>query len=405
MKYRVKSSTKKERKYFSGVRLKAKRSYREKKEEPIDLSSLFEFAEQYDIPLPPVPRKKPSAFARLSFWIKKLFKIISERLKIFASKKREKRLKRRETVYMLLGALCSSVLITVISIVVVLLSLFGRYGTPYTTVTVPNLVGTAYEDTEDGTDGLFSYVIDYEYNPNVTPGHVISQFPPAGTQRRVYASSKYCLISLTVSHAKSAYTLEELRGISARDASLILRNNGLLPKITNEYSSTVPCGTVISTSPEANRIMAEGETVTLTVSLGPQVILCSVPNVTGITEMQAITKLRSAGLVCGSITYVDSELSAGTVISQSIPPKSAVKENTLVDITVSIGTHTLKMIPNLYGKNIEEAREILRAYGLVLGTQIPVESAEDKGTVISQTPLPNTPITSSTVSVDVYVSY
>ena len=88
MKYRVKSSTKKERKYFSGVRLKAKRSYREKEEEPIDLSSLFEFAEQYDIPLPPVPRKKPSAFVRLSFWIKKLFKIISERLKIFASKKR-----------------------------------------------------------------------------------------------------------------------------------------------------------------------------------------------------------------------------------------------------------------------------------------------------------------------------
>jgi beta-lactam-binding protein with PASTA domain len=405
MKYRVKHSITKERKYFSYGRLRAVRSYRKKTEEPIDFISLFEFAEQYDVPLLPVPRKKPSAFARLLFWIKNRFRSILARLKTFIAKKREKRLKRRETVYMLLGALCASILVTVVSVGVVLLSLFGRYGTPYTTVTVPNFVGTLYEDTESSEDGLFSYVIDYEYNPNVTPGHVISQSPPPGTQRRVYASSRYCLISLTVSHAKAAYTLDELIGLSARDASLILRNNGLVPKITNEYSSSVPCGTVIRMSPKANKIMSEGETVTLTVSLGPQVILCAVPSLTGLTEMQAITKIKSAGLVCGSITYVDSELSAGTVISQSIPSKSAVKENTPVDITVSIGTHTLKTIPSLYGKTVEDAREILRSYGLILGTQIPVESAEAKGTVISQNPLPNTPITSSTVSVDVYVSY
>ena len=71
MKYRVKNSTKKERKYFSNGRFRAERSYRGKTEEPIDFSSLFEFAEQYDVPLLPVPRKKPSVFARLIFWIKK----------------------------------------------------------------------------------------------------------------------------------------------------------------------------------------------------------------------------------------------------------------------------------------------------------------------------------------------
>jgi len=149
MKYRIKKSITKKKRSFFYTRARAKRSYRESAEEPIDFSSLFEFSEQYEVLLP-VPRKKPSAFSRFIFWLKALFKGLSERLKKIAKKKKERRAKRPETIYMLLGALCSSILVTAISVSIVLVSLFWRYGTPYTTVTVPDLVGTLYEDTEDG---------------------------------------------------------------------------------------------------------------------------------------------------------------------------------------------------------------------------------------------------------------
>ncbi len=388
---------------LKGSRLRAKRLYRGKSEEPIDFISLFEFSEEYEVSLP-VPRKKPSIFSKILFWLKKTVSNIGNKLRERIKRKRERRKNRPETLYMLLGAGSASILVSILSVSIVLLSLFGSYSAPYTTVTVPDLVGTLYDESAEESGELFSYVVDYEYNPNVPAGYVISQTPPANTQRRVYSKNGHCLISLTVSHAKAAYKLEELVGFSERDASLILRNNGLIPEIKKEYSSTVEHGTVIKMSPDPDKIMADGERVTLTVSIGPQIILCAVPNVCGLTETQAATRIISAGLICGQTIYSVSELPAGTVIAQSIDPKKAVEENTAIDITVSIGRGNLKTVPDLYGMTEDEARVALREYGLVLGVIIPVGSAEAKGTVIAQTPFPNTPITSSTVAVDVYVS-
>ena len=61
-------------------------------------------------------------------------------------------------------------------------------------------------------------------------------------------------------------------------------------------------------------------------------------------------------------------------------------------------------VPDLYGMSLEEAAEKLREFGLVIGNTYPVANAAPKGTVITQSPVAGTPLTSSTVSVDLYVS-
>ena len=54
--------------------------------------------------------------------------------------------------------------------------------------------------------------------------------------------------------------------------------------------------------------------------------------------------------------------------------------------------------------NVDEARERLAEYGLVLGGIYSVSSGAQKGTVVAQTPIAGTPISASVNSVDIFIS-
>lgn len=415
MKYKIKSRRTVKKAQRQNRPLFAKRR---KAREKIDFNTLFEISTLPDIaPKIPIKKQRHKAFF---FRIKRCFVKIASTIKGMAAKlgksikkayfsaaatlrrRAEMRRKRPNKLYFLTGALCAALCVGVLSAAIVSFSLFSSYGGSYKTVTVPNLVGEEYNG-EDG-DGLFSYVVDYEYNPTVEAGHIISQAPAPNTKRRVYGAKGQCVISLTVSHARPTYTLPDLIGKSERDSVLELRNNGIVPKIKTEYSNTVSADKIIRTSHTAGTVLKYGDTVTLTVSLGKQKIYSAVPRLTGLSEMAAVSRIKSAGLTLGVISYEHSDVSAGTVIAQSIEAGSSAEEGTAVDLTVSSGAHSLKKIPSLYGLTVEEAIQALRDYGLTVGNIIKIKSAEASGTVIFQTPSANTAITSSTVSVDIYVS-
>ena len=63
-----------------------------------------------------------------------------------------------------------------------------------------------------------------------------------------------------------------------------------------------------------------------------------------------------------------------------------------------------KRVPNLYGLTLEKAKRVLADYGLVLGEVYAARSSEPQGTVIAQSPAPDSDITPSVVTVDLYVS-
>lgn len=87
---------------------------------------------------------------------------------------------------------------------------------------------------------------------------------------------------------------------------------------------------MISTSPAANDQLSAGSTVYVTVSSGPEIGHVEMPNLVGLTEDAAISKLESLGLSYGGSDRVSSDLEAGTVIGQSINAFTDVEEHSKI---------------------------------------------------------------------------
>ncbi len=303
------------------------------------------------------------------------------------------------------GVLCSAVCVGAVSALTVLLGLFGGYLAPYEELTVPLLVGQTYSDAEASVNDGYRLLVSYENSEDIAAGVIISQSPSAGVTRKLYKNGDKCSLTVKVSAGRHFYLVEELSGTSERDTLLALRNNGVSVNVSYDYSDSVPEGTVIDTVPSAGQRLYDGEVLTLKISLGKMIPTVTVPDLYGLGEVQAQAALESRGLKLGKITYTASSMPSGKVISQQFSPYSPIDKGSSVDITVSIGNGFVqKTVPDLYGLTVEEAEKRLSQVGLVIGSVYSVISGAPKGTVVSQTPIPNTPIISTITSVDIYIS-
>lgn len=318
-------------------------------------------------------------------------------------KQLKKKKKRIDSLPILLGGAVSSLLVCLLTAAILLATFFMPYSGAYDSVVIPSLQGKSLDNLElDGS--RFDLVVEYENNPDVEDGRVISQTPAAGVTRRLYGKASYCTIHLTVSKHTAARVPEELVGNSLRDATLSLRNSALSFTVSEKESDS-PKGTVISCYPAEGESIAEGGRVTLTVSAGKTEKALSVPSLSGLSESEAIFRIKAAGLAVGEVRYLRSDKKVGVVLSQSPSPYTTVEKGTKISFTVSAGAEFfLPTVPDLYGMSIEEATEALRGVGLALSRVNTTSSAAKSGTVIAQTPAAGTPITSSINSVELHIS-
>lgn len=120
-----------------------------------------------------------------------------------------------------------------------------------------------------------------------------------------------------------------------------------------------------------------------------------VPDLRGIDLAQAMEKLGQLqlnGVLAGS-TY-DMQIPLACVVSQQPEAGRTVKVGRRVKIVTSSGKKRIPA-PNLLGKSVSEAEEILKAQGLTIGLVESNYSAEmDAGLIILQLPLPDEEIES-----------
>ncbi len=364
--------------------------------EKISLDTLFEIGELEE-------PKKPRKLKRLLLKVKRAFAVLMSLIKkLNAHSSRKERNSPRLGLYT--GGLCAAVCALVISAVLSVLSLFAPFMSPYEKLRVPSVTGISLNDALNVIDPRFEIAVSYVSSDDTPAGVIISQFPKADTERKLY-KDKICALSLSVSAGKSFYTVEELCGKQQRDALLLLRNRGVAVTTVYQYSDSVASGTVISTSPPAGERLFSDSELTLTVSVGKRISSVSVPNLYLLSEARAASALAEKGLKLGAVSYATSDAPMGKIIEQSVTAHSRLPRGSSIDVTVSLGNaYAQKTVPDLFGLTVEEAERELSRAGLVLGGIYTVSSGAPSGSVVSQTPMAGTPINSQITSVDVYIS-
>ncbi|MFD5076568.1 Stk1 family PASTA domain-containing Ser/Thr kinase [Streptomyces sp. NPDC058371] len=158
------------------------------------------------------------------------------------------------------------------------------------TVKVPDLAGSSLNEAKAllKEKGLAAGMVTRSFNDDVSQGSVIGTDPGAGTERHAGSA-----IAITVSKG-SRIEVPEVTGSSVEEATADLEDEGLKVKIASQrVTSEFDKGEVAEQSPGPGRYLAEGDTVTLTISKGPEMV--EVPDVVGDSVDDATKALEDAG--------------------------------------------------------------------------------------------------------------
>ncbi|MDG4788819.1 Stk1 family PASTA domain-containing Ser/Thr kinase [Micromonospora sp. WMMD1102] len=175
-----------------------------------------------------------------------------------------------------------------------------------------------------------------------------------------------------------------LAGLTGTQAQTEAEQSGFVVEYADpRYSEEVAKDSVLAQDPESTSRIRRGGTITLTLSLGPERF--PVPDVVGKTLDLAQLDLENASLVMarGTDRY-DDNLPEGVVIATSPKVGTEVKPGDKITVIVSKGKAPIS-VPVLVGKNINEARNIVRDLGLKLSEEYK-DSDKPKDQVITQSP-------------------
>jgi len=192
---------------------------------------------------------------------------------------------------------------------------------------VPNVVGKGQDEASRTlTDaGLALGAVTDAYSEDVPPGQVISQSVAAGT-----SLAHDSTVDVVLSKGREPRTVPTLTGKGASAAKSSIEALGLVASPTEAYSDTVPEGQVISQQTREGSTVYRGDSVSYTVSKGPEMV--TVPDVVDLQRQEARNKLEGAGLT------VQEDLILGgffnTVRSSDPAGGSKVKKGSTVTISV-----------------------------------------------------------------------
>ena len=276
---------------------------------------------------------------------------------------------------------------TIIGVIVALLCIIGIAGAVFALngsgdkVAVPDVTNKPIAQARTTLEQAgFKVGTETEvYSSTVSAGNVVSTDPQAGEQ-----AQKGATIKINVSKGTEQITVPDLKGKSADDAQKALSEAGLNGQQGDAvFSDDVAEGMVAGQDTSAGSNANKGDTVVYHLSKGSEKV--TIPNVVGMTQAQATSKLESAGFAVSTTTETSKDVDKGNVTKQSKTGTAA--KGTTITITISSG---LGEVPNVVGMSESKAEETIDKSGYKYDVQYKSDSTVAKGNVISQSTSGNT---------------
>ncbi|MBK3632658.1 Stk1 family PASTA domain-containing Ser/Thr kinase [Streptomyces asoensis] len=195
-------------------------------------------------------------------------------------------------------------------------------------VKVPDVKGSRLDKAEQllKEDGLEPGLVDKAFSEDVLKGFVISTDPAAGTERRAGTA-----VSIVVSKG-SPVDVPDVTGEDLADARAELAEAGLKVKVAaGQVNSEFDKGQVAAQTPEADSEAADGDTVTLTLSKGPELV--EVPDVVGASVDDAKSLLEQSGFEVKEDRGLLG-LFGDTVKKQSVKAGDSAPKGSTITITI-----------------------------------------------------------------------
>ena len=250
-------------------------------------------------------------------------------------------------------------------------------------VEVRNVAGFQYA-TAQGLLESDGFVVNpiFETSEDAEQGEVIKTDPPAG-ETVEYGST----IDVYVSVGSERIAVPAVVGKTLAEARKAIEDAGLVVgQVDRQPSADFEVDTVMSSSPAAGVEISPAIPVDLVVSDGPEVI--EIPDVTGLTERDAIAALTDLGLRFTVSEEYDNQTPDGEVIRTDPSAGAEALSGDTILIVVSLGPAPVT-VPDLKGMTETQARSAVEGVGLQLrvsaSTQ-PVADQSQDGLVVSQVP-------------------
>jgi len=256
-------------------------------------------------------------------------------------------------------------------------------------IEVPNVAGLQLEEATNRLEAD-GFVVNpqFENSDEVEQGVVIRTEPPAGEM--VEEGSE---IDLFVSVGSERIPVPPVVGLTEEAARQAIEAEGLVVgNIERRPDPDFAEGIVIASSPVAGVEIGPAIPVDLVVSSGPEEVV--VPEVSGLSEREAITELTEVGLLFTVDEEFNQDVPEGVVIRQDPEAGSDAIVGDTVLLVVSLGRQPVE-VPDLTNMTEQEATQALNERNLIINvsnSRQPVADEGQDGLVVDQIPDPGTTV-------------